>query len=162
MILESTSSKKKTNQQEETPPANSTSIKIQAGQLAYLISDEKSDSDKKYEPLEKRISVNVETVREAKNSQKAKIATLYTQCTGQFITYQDNQASLDNDIMEDIELINQKKPEIQNKTVKKQRLRYSATDYLFSQICDSTDVNELMDLGNLLPVGDATPQMTKK
>ncbi|KJF60475.1 uncharacterized protein CIMG_12997 [Coccidioides immitis RS] len=92
--------------------------------------NQESDSDKKYEPLEERTSVNVGTVGEAKNSQKAKIATSHTH--------------VDDDIMEDVELINQKKPEIQNKTVKKQRSRYSATDCLFSQICDSTDANELM------------------
>ncbi|EAS37417.3 uncharacterized protein CIMG_12627 [Coccidioides immitis RS] len=46
--------------------------------------------------------------------------------------------------MKDIELINQKKPEIQNKSAEKQRSRYSATDHLSSQICDSTDANELM------------------
>ncbi|EER24814.1 hypothetical protein CPC735_001590 [Coccidioides posadasii C735 delta SOWgp] len=144
VIPESTSSKKKTNQQEETPPTNSTSVKVQAGQLAYLMSDGESDSDKEYEPLEERTSVNIGTVREAKNNQRAKIATPHTQHTGQFITYQDNQASVDDNVMKDIEPINQKKPEIQNKSVEKQRPRYSATDYLFSQICDSTDANELM------------------
>ncbi|EFW14247.1 conserved hypothetical protein [Coccidioides posadasii str. Silveira] len=143
-IPESTSPKKKTNQQEETPPTNSTSVKVQAGQLAYLISDEESDSDKKYKSLKERISVNVETVGEAKNNQRAKIATPHTQCTGQFITYWNNQASIDNNVMEDVELINQKKPEIQSKSAEKQRSRYSATDYLFSQICDSMDANELM------------------
>ncbi|EAS30455.3 uncharacterized protein CIMG_13004 [Coccidioides immitis RS] len=122
-IPESTSPKKETNQQEETPPANSTSVKIQAGQLAYLMSDGESDSDKEYEPLEERTSVNH---------------------TGQFITYQNNQASVNNNIMEDVEPINQKKPEIQNKIMKKQRPRYSAINHLFSQICDSTDANKLM------------------
>ncbi|EFW17269.1 conserved hypothetical protein [Coccidioides posadasii str. Silveira] len=136
--------KKKINQQEETSPTNSISVKIQAGQLTYLMSDEKSDSDKKYELLEERTSVNVKTVGEAKNNQRAKIATPHTQHTGQFITYQDNQASVDNNIMKDIESINQKKPEIQNKFTEKQRSRYSATDYLFSQICNSTDANKLM------------------
>ncbi|EER25664.1 Zinc knuckle domain containing protein [Coccidioides posadasii C735 delta SOWgp] len=81
VIPESTSSKKKINQQEETSPTNSTSVKIQAGQLAYLISDEESDSDKKYKPLKERTSVNVGTVEEAKNNQKAKIATPHTQHT---------------------------------------------------------------------------------
>ncbi|EAS30367.3 uncharacterized protein CIMG_12996 [Coccidioides immitis RS] len=143
-ILESTSPKKKINQQEETPPANSTSVKVQAGQLAYLMSDGESDSDKEYEPLEERTSVNVGTVEEAKNSQKAKIATPHTQHTRQFITYWDNQASVNDNIMKDIEPINQKKPEIQNKTMKKQRSRYSATDHLSSQIHNSTGANELM------------------
>ncbi|EFW16407.1 conserved hypothetical protein [Coccidioides posadasii str. Silveira] len=144
VILELTSPKNKTNQQEETPPVNSTSVKIQAGQLAYLISDRESDSDKKYEPLEERTSVNIGTVEEAKNNQRAKIATPHTQCTGQFITYQDNQASIDDNVMEDMEPINQKKPEIQNKSVEKQRPRYSATNHLSSQICDLMDANELM------------------
>ncbi|EFW15144.1 conserved hypothetical protein [Coccidioides posadasii str. Silveira] len=143
-IPESTSPKKETNQQEETPPANSTSVKVQAGRLAYLMSDGESDSDKEYEPLEERTSVNVGTVGEAKNNQRAKIATPHTQRTGQFITYRDNQASVDDDVMEDVEPINQKKPEIQNKSAEKQRPRYSATDRLSSQIRDSTDANELM------------------
>ncbi|EFW13388.1 conserved hypothetical protein [Coccidioides posadasii str. Silveira] len=143
-IPESTSSKKKINQQEETPSANSTSVKVQAGWLAYLMSDRESDLDKKYEPLEERTSVNVGTVGEAKNNQRAKIATPHTQHTGQFITYQDTQASVDDNVMEDVEPINQKKPEIQNKSTEKQRPRYSATDHLFSQIHDSTDANELM------------------
>ncbi|EER24892.1 Zinc knuckle domain containing protein [Coccidioides posadasii C735 delta SOWgp] len=144
VILESTSPKKEINQQEETSPANSISVKVQAGRLAYLMSDGESDLDKEYEPLEERTSVNVGTVGEAKNNQRAKIATPHTQCTGQFITYWDNQASVDDNVMEDIEPINQKKPEIQNKSVEKQRPRYSATDHLSSQICDSTDANELM------------------
>ncbi|EFW13396.1 conserved hypothetical protein [Coccidioides posadasii str. Silveira] len=144
VIQESTSPKKKTNQQEETPPTNSTSVKVQAEQLAYLISDEESDSDKEYEPLEERTSVNVRTVGEAKNNQRAKIATPCTQHTEQFIAYWDNQASVDDDVMEDVESINQKKPEIQGKSVEKQRPRYSATDHLSSQICDSMDANELM------------------
>ncbi|EFW13381.1 conserved hypothetical protein [Coccidioides posadasii str. Silveira] len=143
-IPESTSSKKEINQQEETPPINSTSVKVQAGQLVYLMSDGESDSDKKYEPLKERTSVNVGTVGEAKNNQRAKIATPHTQHTGQFITYQNNQASVDDNVMEDIESINQKKPEIQNKSAEKQRPRYSATDHLSSQIHDSTDANELM------------------
>ncbi|EFW13399.1 conserved hypothetical protein [Coccidioides posadasii str. Silveira] len=113
-IPESTSPKKKTNQQEETSPANSTSVKVQAGQLAYLISDGESDSDKEYEPLKERTSVNI------------------------------GIASVDDNVMEDIEPINQKKPEIQSKSTEKQRSRYSATDHLFSQIYDSTDANELM------------------
>ncbi|EAS31754.3 uncharacterized protein CIMG_13124 [Coccidioides immitis RS] len=108
------------------------------------VNNRKSDSDKKYESLEERTSVNVETIGEAKNSQKTKIAILYTQHTGQFITYQNNQASVNDYIMKDIESINQKKPEIQNKIMKKQRSRYSATDHLFSQICNSTDANKLM------------------
>ncbi|EFW13231.1 conserved hypothetical protein [Coccidioides posadasii str. Silveira] len=143
-IPESTSPKKKTNQQEETPPTNPTSVKVQAGQLAYLMSDGESDSDKKYEPLEERTSVNIGTVGEAKNNQRAKIATPHTQHTGQFITYWNNQASVDDNVMEDVEPINQKKPEIQSKSTEKQTPRYSATDHLFSQICDSTDANELM------------------
>ncbi|EFW14267.1 conserved hypothetical protein [Coccidioides posadasii str. Silveira] len=106
VILESTSPKKKINQQEETPPANSTSVKVQAGQLAYLMSDGESDSDKEYEPLEERTSVNIGTVREAKNNQRAKIATPHTQYTGQFITYQNNQASVDDNVMKDVEPIN--------------------------------------------------------
>ncbi|EFW21257.1 conserved hypothetical protein [Coccidioides posadasii str. Silveira] len=144
VIPELTSSKKKINQQEETSSANSTSMKVQAGQLAYLISDGESDLNKKYKPLKERTSVNIGTVGEAKNNQRAKIAMLHTQHTGQFITYQNNQASVDDDVMEDVELINQKKPEIQNKFMKKQRSRYSATDCLFFQICDSMDANELM------------------
>ncbi|EFW16410.1 conserved hypothetical protein [Coccidioides posadasii str. Silveira] len=87
VIPESTSPKKKINQQEETSSANSISVKIQAEQLAYLMSDGESDLNKKYESLKERTSVNVGTVGEAKNNQKAKIATLHTQCTGQFITY---------------------------------------------------------------------------
>ncbi|EAS27203.3 uncharacterized protein CIMG_12573 [Coccidioides immitis RS] len=124
VIPESPSSKKKTNQQEETPLTNST--------------------NKKYESLKERTSVNIEIVKEAKNNQRAKIATLYTQCTGQFITYQDNQTSVDDNVIKDVELINQKKPEIQNKSTEKQRSRYSATDCLFSQIHDSRDANELI------------------
>ncbi|EFW15146.1 conserved hypothetical protein [Coccidioides posadasii str. Silveira] len=144
VILKLTSSKKKINQQEETSPANSTSVKIQAEWLAYLISDGESDLNKKYESLEERTSVNIETVGEAKNNQRTKIAMPYTQCTEQFITYQNNQTSVNNNIMKDVELINQKKSEIQSKSVKKQRSRYSATDCLFSQICNSTDANKLM------------------
>ncbi|EFW13383.1 conserved hypothetical protein [Coccidioides posadasii str. Silveira] len=106
VIPESTSPKKKINQQEEIPSANSISMKVQAGWLAYLMSDEESDSDKKYEPLEERTSVNIGTVGEAKNNQRAKIAMPHTQCTGQFITYWDNQASVDDNVMEDVEPIN--------------------------------------------------------
>ncbi|KJF60939.1 uncharacterized protein CIMG_13332 [Coccidioides immitis RS] len=158
VILKSTSSKKKINQQEEIPPINSISIKVQAGQLAYLISDEESDSDKKYESLKERTSVNIETVEEAKNNQKAKIAMPHTQYTGQFITYQNNQASINDNIMEDIEPINQKKPEIQSKFTEKQRSKYSATDCLSSQICQILNEKVKLSVKKLIDVSSKLHQ----